>query len=567
MHAVHPPASGRPAWARPRLGVGRRRFLALAGAAAALAASAPPSLAASAAEADDGRTDWRVDSVPEIGAMARRVHDTLAATATRLTWRGRAVQGIAAGRLYAPIFIRDLATVQPVLPYFLPQAFSQTPIEAFLASQAYVARTPALRGAVAATLNAAGVVDKATVVSDEETSAVQAAHAYFRAFGGSDWLRSDLAGRAVIDRVGDALAYLWRERRWNQGSLLFRGHTTDWGDVKREAGPEPTDLQPGDDLTLSPFDQAWHLRALFDYAAMLDAVDRGAAADAQRARAEQVRTETNAALWQPGRGHYRVHAHVTNWVDPFDEDAVVPISNVLAVYAGLASVDQTPAIFESAERAAAAAETNRAGLTLAPAFPDGFFQSRRMAAGEYQNGAVWDWWGGLQIVSEFEHGHAERGIAHLAAASRAWEAAGSVHEWFHIPSQTSQGSGDFAGAAGTMAQAVIRGLFGVSMTTDGFRVTPRLGGRSGRLRAVRPGGGRLDVAQVVSPSHVFLDIRADTAAGGLASLRLPDEWSGAAAFVDGWPAAARVWRAGADVYAGVWRLEPGVHSIIAVRTA
>ena len=118
-------------------------------------------------------------------------------------------------------------------------------------------------------------------------------------------------------------------------------------------------------------------------------------------------------------------------------------------------------IFEATERAESAAGTNRAGLTLSPPYPDDFFQSRRMAGGEYQNGAVWDWWGGLQIVSEFEHGHAERAIDHLDAVARAWEAVDGVHEWFHVPSQSGQGSTEFAGAAGTMAQAVIRGLFGV----------------------------------------------------------------------------------------------------------
>ena len=560
-------STSRPSWARPPTGIGRRRVLSLAGAAGAwLATGASPALAApDAGEAEaTGGTSWWVDDVPTIDSMAARIRDTLSATARELPWHGRMIRGNSAGSLYTPIFVRDMATIQPALPFFLPRAFMQTPVEGFLASQD---RFEPRNGAVAATLNIQGEVDKATVVSDEETSAVHAAFAYYRAFGGTDWLVSQVDGRRVIDRLGDALQYLWQERRWGDGSLLFRGHTTDWGDVKRNAGPEPTDLASGDELTLSPFDQAWHFRALHDYAAMLDAVGRSADAEIQRVRAAQVQAETHAQLWQPQRGHYRVHAHATDWTDPFDEDAIVPISSVLSIYAGIAAPDQVGPIFAAAARAEAAAGTNRAGLTLSPPYPDDFFRSRRLAGGEYQNGAVWDWWGGLQIVSEFEHGLAERAIAHLDAVARAWESVDGVHEWFHIPSQTGQGSPQFAGAAATMAQAVIRGLFGVDIAADGYRVTCRLGGRSGGLRAARPAGGTIDVVQTVDPSSVSLDIRADTDTNGLAALRLPNGWGDVTAFVDGQAVDASRWQAGNDTYLGLWAIGPGDHSIIATKTA
>lgn len=564
-------APRRPAWARPMTGLGRRRFLRLVGAAGTwLAAAAPSALAdpgtgehpTDGATGTDRGTTWWVDEVPAIDGMAARIRATLSATSRELPWHGRTIKGNSAGALYAPIFVRDMATIQPVLPYFLPRDFMRTPVEGFLASQDRFANPD---GAVAATLNAQGEVDKATVVSDEETSAVHAAFAYYRSFGGVDWLLSEVDGHAVIDRIGDALGYLWANRRWGDGSLLYRGHTTDWGDVKRSPGAEPTDLAAGDELTISPFDQAWHFRALYDYATMLDAVGRTAEGETYRARAMQVKSETHALLWQANRGHYRVHAHATDWTDSFNEDAIIPISSVLAIYAGMASPDQVRPLLDATARAESAAGTNRAGLTLSPPYPDDFFQSRRMVGGEYQNGAVWDWWGGLQIVSEFEHGHAERAIGHLDAVARAWEAADGVHEWFHIPSGSGQGSPQFAGAAGTMAQAVIRGLFGVEIATDYYRVTCRLGSRSGGLRAVRPAGGAIEVVQTVHPESVALDIRADTGTNGLAALRLPTGWDNVLAIVDGHAVESSRWQAGNDSYLGLWALGPGTHSIVATK--
>ena len=186
-------------------------------------------------------------------------------------------------------------------------------------------------------------------------------------------------------------------------------------------------------------------------------------------------------FWQPDRGHYLVHAHVGDRADSFDESQIIPISTVLALYAGMAVPEQVGPILEATARAEAIAGTDRAGTTLSMPFPDHFFESIAMPGRQYQNGAVWDWWGGLQIVSEFEHGESERAIGHLDAAARYWEFAGEIYEWFHLPSRSGQGSPQFAGAAATMAQGVIRGLFGVDMAIDGL---PRL--HPGSVRATAP---------------------------------------------------------------------------------
>ena len=125
-------APRRPSWARPLTGIGRRRFLSLAGAASAwLAAGAAPVLAEP--DASSSETTWWVDDVASIGGMAARIRETLAATSRELPWHGRIIRGNSAGALYAPIFVRDMATIQPVVPYFLSRDFMQTPVEGFLA--------------------------------------------------------------------------------------------------------------------------------------------------------------------------------------------------------------------------------------------------------------------------------------------------------------------------------------------------------------------------------------------------------------------------------------------------
>ncbi len=532
-----------------------------------MAAVLPAQPVFGAAQPPQAETAWDVTGLPEIAALLPHIRATLKATAREFAIQGHPVSGNAAGRSYPAVFIRDTATIQPALAFFLPAKFMRESVEAFLRSQTFFASNPATAGAISAVLEPSGRLDKATVVSDEETSLVQAAYAYFKAFGGVEWLAADIAGRTVLDRMGDCLDYLRRTRRWGDTELIYRGHTTDWGDVKREAGPEPTDLASGDDITLSPFDQAWYYRALHDLAGMLDAAGRGEEAEARRTVAAAVREGALANLWQPARGHFLVHKHITDWQDPFDETEIVPISSVLAIYAGLVLPEQVPPIFDAIGRAAAAAGTDRAGLTLHPAYPSDFFKSRAMPAGAYQNGAVWDWWGGLQIVSEFEHGQAERAIGHLRAVAHAWDAAEGVYEWFHIPSQSSQGSADFSGAAGTVAQAVIRGLFGVRLDTDGFTIVPRLGGRSGSIDAVHPEGGALHLAQEAFESFIFLEYETSMELTGAVAVRLPAGWNETIAFFDGRRIDTRHWSVGADRYTGGWQVPGGAHTLIVARLA
>ncbi len=518
-------------------------------------------------EPDADETAWEVEGLPEIGAMAGWIGGTLTAAAHTFELNGRQVSGTSAGRLYPPIFARDTGTVQSALPFFLPPEFMRTAVEAFLASQEHFGADPATAGAVSAVVDATGRYDKATVVSDEETSVVLAARAHYDAFGGVDWLLSEVDGQSVLDRLGAALDYLRRARRWGETELIFRGHTTDWGDVKREPGPEPTDLADGDDLTISPFDQAWYYRALEDLAEMLASADRPDEAAARRALAAAVRAQAMRELWQADQGHFLVHRHITDWLDPFDESSIVPVSNALAIHAGLVTPDQVEPIFAALQTAASRAGTDRAGLTLHPTYPSEFFESRNMAAGEYQNGAVWDWWGGLQTVSEFEHGRSETAMGHLIAAARAWQEAGGVYEWTQVPTHAACGSPEFTGAAGTYAQAVIRGLFGVRLNTNGFALAPRLGDRSGWLRATRPGGGSIRVEQAAHPALLYLEYVADAAGAGAASVRLPAGWQEVIAFLDGRPLETAIWAAGADRYAGGWTVPAGSHSIIVARTA
>jgi hypothetical protein len=113
-----------------------------------------------------------------------------------------------------------------------------------------------------------------------------------------------------------------------------------------------------------------------------------------------------------------------------------------------------------------------------------------MSAGEYQNGGLWDWWGGVQITAEFENGKSSTALAHLRMVAREWALhPGQIFEW-QMPSEgQGWGSHNYASAAATMAEAILTGLYGVTIESTGISLRPRLGKHDGQVRVVQPATG------------------------------------------------------------------------------
>jgi hypothetical protein len=106
-----------------------------------------------------------------------------------------------------------------------------------------------------------------------------------------------------------------------------------------------------------------------------------------------------------------------------------------------------------------------------------------MGYGNYQNGGLWDWWGGVQIKAEFQTGFAEAGYAHLLQVANDWQKhPGNIIEWHSTTDQRHEGSHYYSAAAGTMGSAIIEGLFGVELNGNGFTLQPRLGLNDGFIR-------------------------------------------------------------------------------------
>lgn len=393
-------------------------------------------------------------------------------------------------------YVRDTATILPLAKYLYDDATLRTSLEEFLATQ-YGPDTVSQdrdhglvpgAGAISATISPGRGVNKATVVSDEETSLVHAAYLYYRTVGGIRWLEKRVAGRGVLERLNAAMDWVLTHRVDPALGLVVRGHTTDWGDLKQEPSGEPTDVSPGDAWTYSIYDQALAFAALMELSEMNREVGNTVAAARYHAIAEQLRQHTSALLWMPERGYFRIHGHVSPELrHDFDEDSIVSIGNAAALYYGLASPAQAGGIMRALERARLEASSPKPGLSLHPPYPPGAFAAVSMAPRSYQNGAIWDWWGGRQVVGEFRYGNATLARDHLVLIAQDWAGhPGTVREW---ESPWLGRTGDdyrYAAAAAVVGEAIVEGLFGVSITSRAIVLEPRLGPRDGFIRAYVP---------------------------------------------------------------------------------
>lgn len=444
-------------------------------------------------------TMWQLPGRDEIGAMNDTVLRVLGRCETEfLGAYGDLVRGFVPGADYPMIFIRDTSTLLRTASFYYPADRLGSAVEEFLRRQ-YDATTrsdedglAAGAGAISAVVAPDGHIDKATAVSDEETHLIHAAYVYYRTVGGEGWLRREIRSKPVIERLNDALEWLFEHRLDGDTGLIKRAHTTDWGDVKMEPAENPTDIDPQrDHWTASIYDQALTYRALRELVEMNHAVGDQARAAALLERADRLRERVQALLWQPDKGFFLTHLHLTSLEHPFDESAMVSIANAVAVRCGLADEEQTAVVFNRLEEARKAAKASKPGVVLYPPYPEGTFAAERMRPGHYQNGALWDWWAGWQVLGEFEWGRSALAREHLAQIARDWAThPGRIFEWQTVGDNVGYGPDDYAGAAGTVGEAVIAGLFGVSINLDGLELRPRLGDWPGFIRVYQPATGR-----------------------------------------------------------------------------
>ena len=101
-----------------------------------------------------------------------------------------------------------------------------------------------------------------------------------------------------------------------------------------------------------------------------------------------------------------------------------------------------------------AAHAATIGLTLYPAYPDGFFHNPQLTKPyTYQNGGDWTWFGGRMIQQLVRLGFIKEAYRDLQPMVERVIRVGDFHEWW-TPDNQPRGSSGFRGSAGVLGQAI-----------------------------------------------------------------------------------------------------------------
>jgi hypothetical protein len=436
---------------------------------------------------DGGAYTKVISSVPEFNSLLKLIRITLKHNEVSFAGKSGRVDGFAAGAGYPQIWLRDANTIIPASMYFYPLPYLDSWLGEHLTLQ-----KPG--GSLWDWVDSRGAVDKNTVETDQEASAVQAGFQVFK-LEGKGWPVKSLGGRQIVDRLEEALAYVLNNR-FDPGSGLITGaHTADWGDVEAEdTGRNAVYFGATSHRTSDIYDQSMFYEAALNLADMFDAVGQGKKSEVWRYRAERIKARANDRLWMSDKGFYRVHVHVDPFRHDFAEDDIFAMGgNVQAVISGLAAgpgADKSRRIIEKALAGQKAFGISTVSGSLLPPYPGGFFRNPAMDEEfEYQNGGQWDWFGGKLVLIMFESGFSREAREKLIEIARKDLANGGLFEW-DTKDGAGRGSDFYSGSAGSLARALIEGYFGIRISGLHLELSPRLGLDNARVHVHVPASGR-----------------------------------------------------------------------------
>jgi hypothetical protein len=295
---------------------------------------------------------------------------------------------------------------------------------------------------------------KNTVEVDQESSLVQAVRKYISATGDQTILEERIDGLTVRERLGRALQYLLTERLDSKHGLVWSATRADWGDVQPES-PRGVLLDASSHRALSIYDNAMLIIAIDDY---LELLGKNAPEAAHWITTrDQLKHNARKYLWDTKRKKFIPHVYLDGSPFPkdFDEEAInYHGGTAVAIEAGLLTHSEVRRALDLMDADVRAAGAASIGLTLYPAYPEGFFHNPQMRDPySYQNGGDWCWFGGRMVRQLIEQGYVAEAYRELQPMVERVKRTGGFHEWWTRDNQP-RGSGDFRGSAGVLGRDI-----------------------------------------------------------------------------------------------------------------
>lgn len=292
---------------------------------------------------------------------------------------------------------------------------------------------------------------KNTVETDQETSLVQTVSKYVKATGDAEILKEMIGDKSVAERLEWAMDFLMNHRFDKKHGLIWGATTADWGDVQpeHEWGVFLTD---DTHYALDIYDNAMFLIALDNLMELVPST-KEKWSPIRNQTAENVREH----LWDEANQKFIPHVYLNGspFPEDFNEDEIFYHGGTaLAIEANLLSKEEIKVSLQKMISNVAVSNAGSIGITLYPAYPDGFYKNPSMVAYGYQNGGDWTWFGARMIQQLIKNGFVEEAYEQMQPMVKRVKDNDGFYEWYTVDNKP-KGSGTFRGSAGVLYDAII----------------------------------------------------------------------------------------------------------------
>jgi GH15 family glucan-1,4-alpha-glucosidase len=295
---------------------------------------------------------------------------------------------------------------------------------------------------------------KNTVETDQETSLIQAIGKYIRKTGDKSILNETIAGFTVHERLSMAIGFLMKHRYSEKYGLLTGATTQDWGDVQVEGGAV-VDIDDKTHWSVDIYDNAMFVISL---GCMIDFADDTQEKQKWEALRKTIKQKIREHLWDENHGKFIPHVYMAGSPFPpdFNENAIhFHGGTAIAIEAGLLSDSEILKVYKQMVANVKLSGAPTIGLTLYPPYPEGIIEgSSTCKPYIYQNGGDWTWFGGRMVQQLIANGFTEEAYESIRPMLDRVIANGKFYEWYGVDGKPN-GSGDFRGEAGVLAQAIV----------------------------------------------------------------------------------------------------------------
>lgn len=209
---------------------------------------------------------------------------------------------------------------------------------------------------------------KNTVETDQETSLLQAVKKYIQRTDDHSILNEIIDGKKVIDRLENALFFLYSERY----GLIWGGTTVDWGDVQPE-DERGVVLNKNSHLSIDIYDNAMLLMAIEDYVSLVKK-NKGRA---KYWKAKALRKNIRKHLWDNDKKKFKPHIYLVDspFLESFNEDEIYYHGGTaVAIQAGILTKKEVLHSYNRMKENQIQANASSIGLSIFSAYPKGYFK-------------------------------------------------------------------------------------------------------------------------------------------------------------------------------------------------